>query len=65
MTEAQAIIFREFFEDTLGGGALEFEWLDPLTGGNVDLRLKPGTMPQLTNFAPGFYRVTMELETMP
>jgi hypothetical protein len=31
MTEAQAVIFREFFEVTTKGGALPFAWQDPRT----------------------------------
>lgn len=32
MTEAQAVTLDEFYEITLGGGTLEFDYTDPLRG---------------------------------
>jgi len=31
ITEAQYLIFREFFEETLKDGVLPFAWVDPMT----------------------------------
>jgi hypothetical protein len=36
LTRAELLVFKEFFDDTLAGGALSFEWVDPMTGDAAD-----------------------------
>lgn len=60
--------FEEFFEDTIEGGTLPFDWPDPLTEETVRVRFRPGeTEPYSAALEQGgkFYLVTLKLEELP
>lgn len=38
MTRAQVEIFKTFFNESLAGGSLAFDWIDPLTEDAVEFR---------------------------
>jgi hypothetical protein len=40
MTEAQAVIFEEFYETTLASGSLAFDWVHPRTRGVRTFRFR-------------------------
>lgn len=52
-----------FYESTLAGGSLSFDWLHPRTGQSKSFRfLAP---PKATEAARGLYRMTLQLEMLP
>lgn len=68
MTATQLATFDAFFRETLGFGAITFEWVHPRTGNPVDARFVEA--PKYVALAPRqtgseVYRVDMVLELLP
>lgn len=40
MDESQVVTFKDFFNNTLGGGALTYDWEDPRTGTTQTFRFR-------------------------
>ena len=63
MTESQVSTLETFFEDTIGGGALSFDWTHPRKDTTVSARFtEPYTMDYL---GAGYYKVSANLEVLP
>lgn len=63
LNETQVATLRTFYESTLSGGALPFDWLHPRTGAAISCRfLEP---PGQSAPSAGFYHVICRLEVMP
>ena len=56
--------FRTFFETTLQGGALPFDWTHPRTGAAITLRFIP-PFPVTPNRGAKFWRAALRLEILP
>jgi hypothetical protein len=63
LTTAQYNTFRTFFDTTLAGGVLPFEFLHPVTGVLTDFKFEPE--PQVVSLGGGQYRVSFSLEVQP
>jgi hypothetical protein len=62
-TKAQCATLQTFYEDTLAGGALAFDWILPRTGAAASLRfLAP---PTFGSPSGKWWRVTCQLEVLP
>lgn len=62
MTPAELVLFREFFEDDLGDGALPFSWTNPVYGVAKRYMFDPQTPPQWAPLGYGAaYRVSVSL----
>ena len=70
-TETQVKTFRDFFNTTLKGGSLSFEWDDPIGDATVLFRFKAPPPPTITllvgntDHALAKWRVDLELEILP
>jgi len=69
-TGAQYAIFKTFYETTLQGGALAFDWEDPFTDQTTTYRFASTAAPALSQFIPGstterWWRGTLDLEVLP
>jgi hypothetical protein len=66
LTRDQVESLESFFEDTLGMGAISFDWVHPRTQADVTLRFVGGTPPEVKP-EPGAARwqATLTLEVMP
>ncbi len=63
MNETQQQTFWSFFETTIAGGALRFEFTHPRLDTSVECRIVPrATLPKLR---PGLYQLRMNLEVLP
>lgn len=66
MTAAQVAIFKEFFNDSLAGGTLAFDWLDPITQEAVEMRFVTPPPPDIQAVESStLFDVTMNLEILP
>ncbi len=63
MTGAQTQTFETFFDDTLAGGTLSFEWKLPRTDAATTYRFREP--PSLKPVGPDQWEVAMKLETVP
>jgi len=61
----QYATFDEFYRDTLGQGALEFDWKHPITGDATAVRFDVTNPPRITAIAGDQYQVQMRLEIIP
>ncbi len=62
LTAAEVAIFKAFYITDLSGGALRFDWVDPITAAAVEMRFTetPGWSSQ-----GNLFRVSLSLEIMP
>ena len=58
LDSTQIETFRNFFNETLKGGALQFKWSDPIGGSTADFLFL--SVPVI-NYESGVYRVSMSL----
>jgi len=65
LTQAQYSIFDTFYRETLGHGALEFDWKHPITGDPATVRFDASSPPRLTALSGDQYQVQMNLEVIP
>ncbi|MCK5020949.1 MAG: hypothetical protein KAS32_28300 [Candidatus Peribacteraceae bacterium] len=65
LTEAQVATLETFYNTTLVGGSLQFEWLHPRTGIDKYFRFQPGVVPTFQLLTPDKYRTTLHLQVMP
>ena len=65
LSDTELTTLMDFYHDTLGGGALEFEWIHPRTGAGQYFRFQPGVMPAAQIISPNRYRVTLALQMVP
>ena len=63
MTKAQTITLETFFDDTLKGGSLPFDWLLPRTAATATFRFT--APPELTHIAGLNWDVQLQLEILP
>lgn len=63
MTTTQIADLKTFHNTTLQGGALAFDWTDPVAGGTVSFRFV--TEPSWEPLSGNRYRVSLDLEIMP
>ena len=63
MTKDQFALFNEFFQQTIGGGADEFDWKHPITLVAKSVRFIE--QPRYRAITPTDISVTMALEIMP
>lgn len=63
LTAAQAETLRTFFVDTVAGGALPFDWVNPLSNAAATYRfVEP---PRWSALKPGLVMASLSLEIMP
>ncbi len=65
MTLTEVTALMDFYEDTLQGGALPFDWSHPRTGSAQRYRFQPGVQPTVVRIIPGRFRVQLALEAIP
>lgn len=71
MTNAQRIIFEEFYKTDLQEGALSFSFPDPLTGSSVTARFRSDDGPEFSAAVGGSndtdkrWNVSLDLEILP
>ncbi|MBI1207510.1 MAG: hypothetical protein GC191_09520 [Azospirillum sp.] len=64
MEQVELELLQDFIDETLGGGALAFEWPHPRTGLTVTARLVGGSEPQVTPSGAQFLvRLTLEVQS--
>lgn len=63
MSDAQWATFKTFFDTTISGGALRFDWPDAGNDTTVEARIKPPY--QRTVIGGGWNDVTLEIEVLP
>lgn len=63
LTTAQYSVFRSFFDTTLAGGVLAFEFPHPITGVLTEFKFEPE--PQIVSLGGGQFRVSFTLEVQP
>lgn len=61
----QVAIFKAWFEDTLGMGALRFDWAHPRTGALLTWRFIGNQPPKITPVSSTWWRISMQLEVLP
>ena len=65
LTSTQLAVFRKFFADDLGGGALAFDWTDPVTGTAATFRFVGDGAPYRVRPAGANVQLTLSLEILP
>lgn len=55
----------DFWKDTLGHGALPFNWEHPITGVTVEMRFLPKSPPVIEGIGQGKCLVSLALEILP
>ena len=60
LTKDQLALFRTFFNDTLEGGALTFDWVHPVTQSAIELRFQ--APPTIQAVSPDVFNVALALE---
>lgn len=63
LTTAQVATLETFYDSTLNGGVDPFDWVDHRTGATVSYRFR--SRPMYYTAAPGHWRCSSELETVP
>lgn len=63
MTTAQVATFETFFNTTLSGGSLSFEWTHPRTGTTGTFRIK--STPDYKPVGATHWHVSMQMEQLP
>jgi hypothetical protein len=63
LNTAQFTVFRNFFDTTLAGGVLAFEFNHPITGILTEFKFEPE--PQIVSIGGGQFRVSFTLEVQP
>lgn len=63
LTDAQAVIFDTFYEETSGSGTLPFDWVHPRTQAAAECRFT-GEAPVFAR-VDGYYRVTFQMLILP
>jgi hypothetical protein len=62
MTAAQVAVMRVFYEETLGGGTLPFDWIHPRSGGSSSFRFVEA--PRVSATSANLFSVTAKLEEL-
>ena len=62
LNESQLATFEDFWQNSLNGGSLPFDWLHPLTRQSLTLRFR-NPAPSYTPAGGAYMRVSMVLET--
>ncbi len=65
MTRAQIATLKTFFDTTLLGGSLPFNFTDPTYGSTILVKFAKGKQPTWQQSAPGIYRVNINLAVLP
>lgn len=65
LTKEQYTTLLVFWRDTLGMGALEFDWVHPITGDLAKFRFNSNNPPQLSAVTGDLYQVRLSLEIVP
>lgn len=65
MTEAQVGTFLDFYRNTLGNGAAEFDWMHPRTDAPVTMRFVGNSPPSINAVGGGRYTVSVSIEVLP
>lgn len=65
MTRAQIATLRTFVDETIGRGALAFEFPDPTADGTLLVKFQKGSLPGWQQTAPGVYLVNIVLLVLP
>ena len=65
MDDAQITTLEAFFENTLFGGSIEFEFPHPRTGETVNVLFPGGVAPVYTRLDSEHYYVDLQLEVQP
>ncbi len=63
LSTEEVAALKEFYQATLGGGALAFGFMHPVTGDTLNCRFK--SPPAFSNLNGGYFRVGLELEVLP
>lgn len=63
MSAAQVALMRVFYEETLGGGTLPFDWVPPRAGGSSSFRFVEA--PRVSATSANLFSVTAKLEELP
>lgn len=64
LTETQLDTFKTFYNTTLQGGALRFDWDEPLDD-TTAVEMRFTSEPTWTELGPDVYQVRLELEILP
>jgi hypothetical protein len=64
VTSSQWSTLETFFTTTLGGGALKFTWVHPVSGAVCYMRFQPGTTPTVGGFVGASATVVLSLEVV-
>jgi hypothetical protein len=62
MTAAQVAVMRVFYEETLGGGTLPFDWIHPRSVGSSSFRFVEA--PRVSATSANLFSVTAKLEEL-
>ena len=65
MTPAQLDDFRDFYEDTLGFGNVDFDFPDPLSSGDLEVKFRIGPPPKWRPGRGASVVVSLDLEIQP
>lgn len=65
LTSDQYETLLNFWENTLGMGAVEFDWVHPITGSAETFRFDATSPPQITAVTGELYQVQLRLEIIP
>jgi len=55
----------EFWDNTLGMGALDFDWVHPITGNPVKMRFVADSPPAISSVTADLYQVRLSMEIIP
>lgn len=62
ITSEQKTILEDFYDVSLGGGVLRFNWVDPITQDEVEMRFADNKPPEITPNGPINFFAKLELE---
>lgn len=65
LTATQKATLETFYNVTLGGGVLAFDWVNPVTQVAYEFQFKANTPPKITPNGPVSFIAAIELEQLP
>jgi len=65
MDKSQVDTFDTFYNDTLKGGSLRFDFTEPRSGTTKEFRFTGSEPPTITPLSGNLFRVSTKLEIMP
>ncbi len=65
LDKAQRQTFWDFFNNTVSGGALPFDWVDPVDGSSVTFSFVGDSVPMETALSAEFYQIAVSMEILP